>query len=921
MPGHPLPYFQPARWSASASIFAITGLAWNAGVFSAVSPNRPFINLAKQSGGWAADNAASFTADSDGYPTAMENGATYYESFINLGAEETSFRSVWRLTWDGDGTMAAGDNTNSAVTIGSNEIEFTPDSVTNNLKIYWRITGFGTTGVSNVAVVRKDRAAAYDAGDRYDPVWLARLAQGGQSRYLNWISINSSNTAPTLAGRRDQGYYRYSGVPIEVLVDISNKSNTDLWLLVNHQAPQDLIEFEAAYIRDNLNSHLRTIFEVSNEPWNSAFGQTEYYYARGLEYFRGTQMAGTMATTAGSSIVTGTGTSFTTELSVNDLIGIDGQFMIVNSIDSNTQFTSDSNRTATKTGSGFDGYYGSNYDHDDAYVYEATIKRGWFAAVHDTNVEYVLNGQYASTTGVSSLIDAAIWQANTPSGGNAWEARNLKWDRIALGLYFGGSIINDSAKISALQALLDVSDDAGVSALVDSYIRLDEVGGLPNIITRLRAHDRIAKAASMSLDVYEEGPHISHSTGSSSVSDQQTVLDAQTVWRKSTECTTFMADFIAVHKAFLNGRYNHFDLHHAPSVSGDWGAYRLLDDPDAATDKMLEALLGLPADSVWYGDTAPVAVLDLPTITQDEFDTIATIQTDHRFSANTTSYSASLPSGLSINTTTGDITGTLADGTAGTGSYTVTATNSSGSVTSSGAYNITEVTVASPSNAAYDGIAWIDPSDLTSQTLSGTDVTDITDKLNAQVYSAASGKYPITGDITVNGNDIWKTYNKFTSGTHDSTVNAMTSDFTVYWLHKGGITSVGTGNAFFFGGNNTIFSHALNSDWTEQFYLTTAVTGATSVSVTPAGGNTATRLTVVKYDGANLTIDVNGTTASAAVTGNIDWGTPSGFMRLGGGTGTNYIRSYFGELLICDRAHTSEEVTAMQGYFNTKYGL
>lgn len=221
-----------------------------------------------------------------------------------------------------------------------------------------------------------------------------------------------------------------------------------------------------------------------------------------------------------------------------------------------------------------------------------------------------------------------------------------------------------------------------------------------------------------------------------------------------------------------------------------------------------------------------------------------------------------------------------------------------------------------------DGVAWIDPSDLSTQTFSGTDVLTITDKENAQVYSAGSGKYPITGNLALNGKDLWQNYNKYTSGVHDSTVNTITRDFTLYWLHKGGLASVGGGNAFFFGGSNEMFSLAVNSDWTEQFYLTTATTGATSVTVTPSGGNTDTRLTVVKYDGTNLTIDVNGTDASAAVTGNIGWGvTPSDFMRLGAGTGTNYIRSFFGELLICDSAHDAGQVTSVKSYFNTKYGL
>ena len=920
-----LPNFQPARMSGDLVSGIISGLGFNTGVLTAVAPNRPFLNLAKQSNNWVADNAASFTANADGYPTAMENSATYYESNINLNAEETSFRTVWRVTWDGDGTIRAGTNANSEVIVGSNEIEFTPATVTNNLKIYWKITDFGTTGVSNVAVVRKDRAALYDAGERYEPVWLTRLSYGGQTRFLNWLPINSSNTAPTLAGRTTLTSYRWTRLPIEIAVDVCNQSKSDLWYLFNHQAPQDLVEFVAGYIRDNLDSSLKTIVEFTNEPWNSAFGQTEYYYARGLEYFRGTAMAGTMFTTQGSNVVTGSGTSFTTELANNTLVGIDGQFFIVDTVDSDTQFTADSGRTATKTGSGFDGYYGSEYDHHDAYVYESSIKRDWFHAVHSTNVEFHLNAQYSVSTGVSRLIDADQWAASTPSGGVAWTARNLKWDRIGLGLYFGGGIINDAAKVNALQALLDVSDDAGVSALIDTYLRAEgETGALPDIIDKLRGHDVVCKAAGIALDVYEEGPHISHSTGSSTGAQEQTMLEAQQVWRKSAECTSFMSDFLDVHKAFVNGRYNHFDLHHAPSGSGDWGAWRLLDDPDAATDKMSEFLLTIPSESVWYGDdVAPIAIGSLPAITEDEFDTIATIKTDVLFSANTTSYSASgLPDGLSISTTTGDITGTLSGTSSGAGTYSVTATNAAGSTTGAGSYTITNVDLADPSQAAYDGVAWIDLTDATSLTLSGSDITAITDKIGGDVHASPSGKEPTNADLVINGENLGRFYNQYTSGSTDTTVNTIPQAFTLYFLYDGGTAGGGGRHAFMYGGTNAMFSLAFPSGGDATFSLTTVDDGATSVTVTPVAGEFATRLVTVKYDGTNLTIDVNGTSASQAATGDIDWGgTPSAFCRVGSGSGTNYIRGHIGELFICDRAHTPTEVTAMQGYFNTKYGL
>lgn len=546
--------------------------------------------------------------------------------------------------------------------------------------------------------------------------------------------------------------------------------------------------------------------------------------------------------------------------------------------------------------------------------------RDWFDAVYVGDVEYHLNAQYSVSTGVSRLIEAATWAGQTPAGGIPWTPRNQKWDRIGLGLYFGGGIINDAPKVAALQALIDADDDAGMSALMDTYLREEGVvGSLPDITEKLRNHWQVCQAAGISLDVYEEGPHISHSTSFSNGASEDTMLAAQQIWRKSPECAAFMADFFDIHRAFIDARYNHFDLHYAPSRSGDWGAYRLIDDSDAAADEMVAFLLTIPSQPVWYGeDVPPIEIVPLPAIVANEFDEVV-FETDVCFSANTDSYSSpDLPDGLSIDANTGSVSGFLSDASSGVGTYTVVATNPAGTISVEGAYTIGDVVAAAPDNPVYGGIAWIDPSDLTSFTATGNSVETITDKLNAFAHTFATT--PTSGELAVNGQNLLKHFNSYTTFGMETAVVGLTTGFTMYSLHRVGISGLtSTPIARWYGGNQLNFGLSIGNLNDEAFFLQTTA-GRVSVPATTTGGMTAPRLTTVRYDGATLSIQVAEATVSIPVTGNVSL--PNGQCRIGrGSSGNNGIRSYLSEMLICDRAHRPAEVAEMQGYFNLKYGL
>lgn len=98
-------------------------------------------------------------------------------------------------------------------------------------------------------------------------------------RYLDWMHTNNS-LETTLADLNPSGYFSHSNtkksLPIEWMVDLANRTSTDMWLPIPHSAEQDLVEYWVEYVRDNLNSGLKLYLEWSNETWNVLFDQAFY---------------------------------------------------------------------------------------------------------------------------------------------------------------------------------------------------------------------------------------------------------------------------------------------------------------------------------------------------------------------------------------------------------------------------------------------------------------------------------------------------------------------------------------------------------------------------------------------------------------------------------------------------------------------
>ena len=120
--------------------------------------------------------------------------------------------------------------------------------------------------------------------DVWHPAFLEKLRMFGTIRFMDWGRINRS-PIENWAGRPELADYTYvtTGVPLELLIDLSNRMNASPWLCMPHAADDDYVRRAAELVKKNLNPALRVFVEYSNEVHNPSFTAYRYALEKGKE--------------------------------------------------------------------------------------------------------------------------------------------------------------------------------------------------------------------------------------------------------------------------------------------------------------------------------------------------------------------------------------------------------------------------------------------------------------------------------------------------------------------------------------------------------------------------------------------------------------------------------------------------------------
>lgn len=238
------------------------------------------------SGGWDTQEYDQLELDENGWIKSLPNAADppKYTRVATL-----LFRDVGRypggqyvVLYDGVGNIEYGfdaKKNKAASTPGRDIINVRPS----NAGIHLVITETDPEGVGeyirNIRVIPKEFESVH-AEIIFNPAFLNKINKFQSLRFMDWMNTNNSeqgewNNRP----RIENASYSYNGgVPIELMVKLANKTQSDPWFNMPHKATDEYIESFARLVKKNAAPELTVYVEYSNEVWNSQFEQ--YHWVR-----------------------------------------------------------------------------------------------------------------------------------------------------------------------------------------------------------------------------------------------------------------------------------------------------------------------------------------------------------------------------------------------------------------------------------------------------------------------------------------------------------------------------------------------------------------------------------------------------------------------------------------------------------------
>jgi len=190
------------------------------------------------------------------------------------------------LTWEGTAQVQFSGGKIVSQTPGHVVFNYTSTTALPSLPLYF--TGLDPAHpLSDVHVVRSDQLNLYNAGEIFNPDFVAKVSEWGLVRFMDWGNTNASQnlTWATRATTSD-AFWSYQthadGVPLEVMVKLANEAHVDMWYNMPTKADDTYVKNALTYIRDHLDPTLKVHVEWSNEVWNTSFSVNAYAKAQGL---------------------------------------------------------------------------------------------------------------------------------------------------------------------------------------------------------------------------------------------------------------------------------------------------------------------------------------------------------------------------------------------------------------------------------------------------------------------------------------------------------------------------------------------------------------------------------------------------------------------------------------------------------------
>lgn len=115
-----------------------------------------------------------------------------------------------------------------------------------------------------------------------DDAFLANTAHYSTFRFMDWQQTNKVTVASVASVPGPDKLSYANGVSPELIADVANAANKNVWVCMPHLASDAYIKSFAERLKAALLTHLKVYVAWSNECWNSVFPQAVYTQDQGL---------------------------------------------------------------------------------------------------------------------------------------------------------------------------------------------------------------------------------------------------------------------------------------------------------------------------------------------------------------------------------------------------------------------------------------------------------------------------------------------------------------------------------------------------------------------------------------------------------------------------------------------------------------
>ncbi|NBD15140.1 MAG: cellulose-binding protein [Cyanobacteria bacterium] len=265
--------------------------------------SRPW--LPQKSGVWNTNESDQLDLDANGWVKSLPSPKdsteyTYVGTLLFRELEGNYPGGEYVVLYEGEGTIEYDfDATRvpAASSPGRDVIRVNPS----NSGIYLKITETDPNQTGNylrqirVLPVTSENS---DPSALFNPTFIEKIQPFAAFRFMDWMKTNNSTQKewshrPTL----EDATWSQAGAPVEIMVELANRTDSDPWFTIPHQATDEYVINFASYVRDHLDPDLKVYVEYSNEVWNSQFEQAQWVqkqaqqewgeggYGKGLEWF------------------------------------------------------------------------------------------------------------------------------------------------------------------------------------------------------------------------------------------------------------------------------------------------------------------------------------------------------------------------------------------------------------------------------------------------------------------------------------------------------------------------------------------------------------------------------------------------------------------------------------------------------------